>query len=83
MMGAAMEERRAHIRHRVLRSGKIVLGRAAIPCTIRNVSDGGACLELQTTYGIPPQFELAMANEQTRPCKVRWLDGRRMGVQYQ
>jgi hypothetical protein len=67
----------------VLRSGKICLGRTAIPCTIRNVSDGGACLEVQTTYGIPATFELATADETARSCKVRWLDGRRMGVEYQ
>ncbi len=78
-----MEERRVHIRHRVLKSGKIFLGRVAVPCTVRNVSEGGACLEMQTTFGIPSEFDVAVADQPARPCKVRWLDGTRLGVQYQ
>ena len=78
-----MEERRTHIRHRVLKSGKIFLGRAAVTCAVRNVSEGGACLEMQTTFGIPSFFELAIADQPARACKVKWLDGTRLGVQYQ
>ncbi len=78
-----MEERRVHIRHRVLKSGKVFLGRAVVPCTVRNVSEGGACIEMQTTFGIPAAFELAIADLPARACKVRWLAGTRLGVEYQ
>jgi hypothetical protein len=57
-----MEQRRAAQRLRMLKSGKIFLGSWGVPCTIRNLSDTGACLQVQTTYGIPSKFELALAD---------------------
>ena len=41
-----MQERRKHVRHRILKGAKIAFPghRAAIDCTARNISDGGACL---------------------------------------
>ena len=77
-----MEERRTHPRVRVLKAGKIIFGKATVPCTVRNLSEGGACLQLQTTYGIPASFDFAMADGPTHHCKVAWLDQTRMGVAY-
>ena len=78
-----MEERRASPRMRMLKSGKIFLGSRGVPCTIRSISNTGACLQVQTTYGIPSIFELAIAEGERRTCKIVWLDSMRLGVQFQ
>ena len=74
--------RRANSRARMLKSGKIIIGRASIPCTVRNLSGGGACLQVQTTAGIPGHFNVALADGSTHACKVTWLDDTRLGVQF-
>jgi PilZ domain-containing protein len=78
-----MDERRTKPRMRMLKSGKIFLGSRGVPCTVRSLSETGACLQVQTTYGIPSLFELAIADGDRRTCKVVWLDSTRLGVQYQ
>ena len=77
-----MRERRFHPRVRVLKSGKVILGKKTVPCTVRNISEGGVCLQVQTTFGLPAQFDFAMAAGPARACKVAWLDATRMGVAF-
>ncbi len=78
-----MEERRTTSRLRLLKSGRILLGKAAVPCTVRNLSDGGARLEVQSTFGLPSAFELAFDDTPPRHCKVVWLDDTTLRVQFQ
>lgn len=56
------DQRRAAPRIRMLKSGKILLGKHAVPCTVRNLSETGACLQVQTTTGIPSEFYLVMSD---------------------
>ena len=77
-----MDEHRKAKRMRMLKSGKILLGSHAVPCTVRNLSDAGACLEVQTTVGIPSKFEFVMPSQPPRSCKVVWLGDTKMGVQF-
>jgi PilZ domain len=77
-----MRERRVHPRVRVLKSGKIIFGKKTVPCTVRNISEGGVCLQLQTTFGIPATFDFAMTDGPMHHCKVAWLDATRMGVAF-
>jgi hypothetical protein len=66
-----MAERRAVSRGRTLKSGRIVFndGRSAIDCAVRNLSDGGACLEVASLVGIPETFTLTVDGDGTpRPC---------------
>ena len=67
----------------MLKSGKIFLGKHVVPCAVRNLSDTGACLQVQTTEGLPSEFSLALADQAPRPCKVIWRDETRMGVQFE
>jgi hypothetical protein len=78
-----MEKRRA-ARHRTLKTGTIIFnGRfSVLACTIRNLSDTGAGLEMGTTLGVPVQFTLAFDGAE-RPCLVRWRTERRMGVSFE
>ena len=77
-----MQERRISPRMRMLKSGKIYLGSRAIACTVRNLSDTGACLEVETIHGIPAVFDFVLPQRLHRTCKIVWANGGRMGVQF-
>jgi hypothetical protein len=80
---ASTDRRQPPPRRRVLKSGKILLGIDPIPCTIRNISEVGACLQVQTTAGIPPIFDFQRAGEPAaRTCKTIWRDDTRIGVRF-
>jgi PilZ domain-containing protein len=78
-----MENRRRTSRLRTLKAGKILLGKATVPCMVRNMSNGGACLQLQSTYGLPADFEFAVDDKPPRACKVVWLDATTVRVRFQ
>lgn len=67
----------------MLKSGKIMLGKAPIPCTVRNLSEIGACLVVQTTFGIPGTFTFTMADHKSQTCKVIWRDDTKLGVHFE
>jgi hypothetical protein len=77
-----MDNSRKAPRMRMLQSGKIMIGTWGVPCAIKNLSETGACLEVQTTYGIPAAFELVMPHNRSETCKVIWLDRTKLGVQF-
>jgi len=77
-----MYERRDSKRLRLLKSGRILLGKATVPCTVRNLSDGGARLQVQSTFGLPGTFELALDDRPPRTCKVIWLDATTLRVRF-
>jgi hypothetical protein len=78
-----MEEHREAKRRRVLKSGKILLiGGGAIDCTVRNLSQTGAALEVVTPIGIPERFALAIEPGQTLTCEVVRRTERRVGVRF-
>ena len=57
-----MSENRKSQRQRILKAGTIAFDRAAgIDCTVRNISDDGACLKVTSPVGIPNDFILASA----------------------
>lgn len=77
-----MTERRKHQRRRMLKSGSIFIGTHQIPCTVRNLSELGGCLEVQTTIGIPAEFGFALPNQKPQACKVMWRDYTKLGVHF-
>jgi hypothetical protein len=75
--------RRKSRRNRLLKSGKIILGKAAeIPCLVRNLSSLGACLEVQGTFAIPSEFDFCLSAQPARTCKIIWRDDTRLGVMF-
>ena len=81
-----MNDHRHILRPRTLKSGKIVFNHksSVIDCTIRNLTDGGACLEVHSTVGIPDSFELMMPTAGPgRCCLVAWRTDRRLGVAFE
>jgi PilZ domain len=80
-----MSERRKHPRHRTLKAGRIVFNHrsSVISCTVRNLSDGGACLQVATSVGIPDHFDLTIEPDGgCRACEVAWRSEDRIGVAF-
>ncbi len=78
-----MEERRTVPRQRTLKGGHIVFngGASTITCTIRNRSDTGAKLAVETISGIPDHFDIMIDSDNTkRTCTVIWRTYTMLGV---
>ena len=76
-----LENHRAAPRHRVLKAGSVEFNGGAIDCTVRNVSDTGAAIEVASPAGIPESFWLVIHGEHTRRyCRVAWRTDKRVGV---
>jgi hypothetical protein len=83
--GTAMVEYRKHPRHRTLKGGKIIYNRrlTVIDCIIRNMSEGGACLEVATQF-LPEEFELSIPIDCVKHhCRVAWRTPNRIGVAFE
>ena len=80
-----MDERRSRQRQRTLKAGTIAFDRAAgIDCLLRNLSDTGACLEVESPIGVPDAFILVVEKDGLkRPCRVAWRSARRIGVRFE
>jgi hypothetical protein len=78
-----MEEKRIAPRQRVLKAGTIEFGGGPIDCTVRNISETGAALEVVTPLFIPDRFTLFVPTEQLkRPCHIVWRREKRIGVRF-
>ena len=78
-----MDERRDKARHRVLKAGTIEFGGGAIDCTVRNLSDTGAALDVTSPVGIPDRFTLfVQADGTSLSCTVVWRKEKRIGVRF-
>ncbi|TFV70089.1 PilZ domain-containing protein [Bradyrhizobium frederickii] len=78
-----MDERRNKARHRVLKAGTIEFGGGAIDCTVRNLSDTGAALDVTSPLGIPEHFTLFVPADATHhACRVVWRKEKRIGVRF-
>jgi hypothetical protein len=80
-----MEERRKKRRQRSLKAGKIVFNHklSVMDCTIRNLSDDGACLVVASPVGLPDIFELLIPIDNfKRNCRVIWKSSDKIGVTF-
>lgn len=78
------DNRRTFRRMRTLKKGTIVLngGYSVYDCVVRNLSEGGAMLQI-AGLGIPSHFELTMdAAVPRRACTVRWRSDGALGVSF-
>ena len=74
-----MDEHRIAPRHRVLKGARIQFGGGSIDCTVRNISETGAALDVQSPLGIPTEFTLVTETDR-RPCRVIWRKEKRIGI---
>ena len=56
-------------------------GQTLMNCVIRNLSDGGAKLEVPTVRGVPGTFDLIVGRNR-QPCRVAWRALKELGVQF-
>jgi hypothetical protein len=78
-----MDEARQSPRRHVLKSGSIRFGDVAISCVLRNSSQGGVALDVNSPVGIPDQFTLIVhAENKIYSCSVIWRKERRIGVAF-
>jgi hypothetical protein len=79
-----MNDNRAAPRRRMLKAGTIAFGSGGgIDCTIRNLSDTGAALEVSTPLFIPECFTLHVPSDQfKRRCHIVWRKEKRIGVAF-
>jgi hypothetical protein len=80
-----MEQKRIKRRRPVLKTGFIEFADGVVECTVRNMSEVGAALEVSTPLlYIPDRFTLFIPSEQSkRTCRTAWRKGSRMGVAFE
>ena len=78
-----MSEHRIATRHRILKAGTIEFSGEAIPCTVRNISETGAALEINSPLWFPDHFTLNITTDRLRkPCHIVWRRDKRIGVAF-
>jgi len=79
-----MIERRVTPRHRVLKHGTLAFGGGGgVDCTVRNISSGGARLDVANPTGLPRSFTLVIYTDQfMRRCHPVWAIEQRIGVAF-
>ncbi|MEA2949753.1 MAG: hypothetical protein QOI40_5083 [Alphaproteobacteria bacterium] len=78
-------ERRQQSRARTLKAARILLNQhhSVIDCTVRNLSPGGACLNVASSLGIPERFDVIFeADHSIRPCRLVWHKEKQLGVEF-
>jgi hypothetical protein len=79
-------ERRRQLRARTLKSARILLNhhQSVIDCVVRNLSPTGACLKVETTFGIPDRFDVMFdIDKSIRPCRLVWHNDKQIGVEFE
>lgn len=57
-------------------------GRRRVDCIIRNLSEGGAKIEVASVSRLPNSFDLIAPGLRPHACRVAWRALREMGVQF-
>jgi hypothetical protein len=80
-----MNEKRGIKRRRRLKAGVIRIDdKSTIDCVVRDLSNAGASLEIESPIGIPDRFTLVMKEDWAkRSCHVIWWSARRIGVRFE
>jgi hypothetical protein len=79
-----MIEKRAAPRQRVLKHGILAFsGGGSVDCMVRNISLGGARLDLANPFSLPQSFTLLIETDQfMRRCRPVWCSDTRIGVAF-
>jgi len=67
----------------MFKAGIIEFGGGSIDCTVKNLSDTGAALEVLSPLYVPERFTLVVPTDQLkRRCHVVWRKQRRIGIAF-
>ena len=81
----ANQQIRSSARRRALKDARIINRdlQLIINCTLRNLSERGALLDLNTPVWIPNEFDLCIKAENiVAPCQVVWREGQTVGIKF-
>jgi hypothetical protein len=79
-----MNEHRIALRRRMFKAGTIEFGGGGIDCTVKNLSDTGAALEVLSPLYVPDRFTLFVPSDQfKRRCHIVWRKERRIGIAFE
>ena len=82
-MKTDLKEARKTARRSVLDMGLIRFGELSMSCVLRNLSEGGAALDIGSQVGIPDQFALiVLPQKKIYSCNIIWRKERRIGVAF-
>ena len=76
--------RREQFRRTVLKGARIIFNerQSTLSCRVRDMTEGGARIDLLTQQLLPHEFELLMPGSPTRRCGLRWAHGTYVGVRF-
>lgn len=76
--------RRAQFRRTVIKGARIIFndGMSTLNCRVRDMTAGGARLDLSTQQLLPHEFELQVSGSTIRRCGLRWAHGTFVGVHF-
>ena len=78
-----MIEKRTSQRHRVFKGATIRFENRGFACTVRNISVGGAAVDLDAPVALPQSFALIIASDSiVRRCRAVWHNGKRIGLAF-
>jgi PilZ domain len=83
--GAFMLERRRSARTSVFKPAQLLVARPRkmVGCTVRDLSEGGACLDLTSGNEVPEFIQLSFNwFRSMQRCEVRWRSETRIGVAF-
>lgn len=68
----------------VQKSAKIVIGTSAVlDCLVRDLSTGGARIEIQNATDLPEAVDVTFDGGHTfRPCRLKWRNLKETGVEF-
>lgn len=76
--------RREQFRRTVLKGARIIFNerQSTLSCRVRDMTEGGARLDLLTQQLLPHEFELQVTGNPIRRCGLRWAHGNFVGVRF-
>ena len=76
-------ERRRHPRTELNELAYVSSGGSVMGCTVCNISEEGAAIEVENVAFVPSRFRLVMAADHSvRECEVVWIRDHRIGVTF-
>jgi PilZ domain-containing protein len=79
-----MQEQRKIARSRALKSAKLIHGNSSVfDCTVRDLTDVGARIEVPNTVGLPENLDLTFdGGHSVRQCRFVWRALNKAGVEF-
>ena len=83
-LGMPARNRQIEVRRRVLKGARIAFNdhTTTMDCVVRNLSNRGACLNVESPIGIPDSFDLLLDDGSVRHCRVTWRRATQIGVAF-